>query len=200
MTDNGVATGLGEPTLDTMLAAGFRRDPELFTSVYERYFRAVYRYVAGRLDVQVADDIAAETFLVAFGQRDRFDPVRGSLRAWLLGIATNLVARYRRTEARHYAALARAMPEPTVGSHENRVVASVAAASMRPQLARALAGLSPGERDVVLLVALGQLSHKEVAQALGISSGTVGSRLSRARAKLHQAIGREAIDGRETDR
>jgi RNA polymerase sigma factor (sigma-70 family) len=195
MTEAGASAGLGEQAPDAMLAAGFQRDPELFTWVYERYFRAVYRYVAGRLDVQVADDIAAETFVVAFGQRDRFDAGRGSLRAWLFGIATNLVARYRRAEARHYAALARAVPEPAAASHESRVVAWVAAAGMRAQLARALAGLSPGERDVVLLVALGQLSHQEVAQALGISSGTVGSRLSRARAKLHRAIDREAIDG-----
>jgi RNA polymerase sigma factor (sigma-70 family) len=186
---------LGERAQDALLAAGFRRDPELFTAVYERYFRAIYRYVAGRLDVQVADDIAAETFLVAFGQRDRFDPGRGSLQAWLFGIATNLVARYRRAEARHYRALARAVPEPAAGSHESRVVALVAASGRRAQLARALAGLSPEQRDVVLLVALGQLSHEEVAQALGISVGTVGSRLSRARAKLRHAIDEEAIDG-----
>jgi RNA polymerase sigma factor (sigma-70 family) len=195
MTEAGAGAGLGQQAPDAVLAAGFQRDPELFTWVYEQYFRAVYRYVAGRLDVQVADDIAAETFVVAFGKRDRFDPGLGSLQAWLFGIATNLVARYRRAEARHYAALARAVPEPAVGSHESQVVASVAAAGMRAQLARALAGLSPGERDVVLLVALGQLSHEEVAQALGISSGTVGSRLSRARARLQQVIDREAIDG-----
>jgi RNA polymerase sigma factor (sigma-70 family) len=70
---------------------------------------------------------------------------------------------------------------PSVGSHEDRVVAKVAARRLLPQLLAALAGLSQGERDVVLLVALGQLSHEEVAQALGISAGTVGSRLSRAR-------------------
>lgn len=52
------------------------------------------------------------------------------------------------------------------------------------ELLAALAGLPQGERDVVLLVALGQLSHEEVAQALGISAGTVGSRLSRARDSL----------------
>ncbi len=43
-----------------------------------------------------------ETFLVAFGDRARFDPRRGGLRPWLFGIATNLVARHRRKEARHY--------------------------------------------------------------------------------------------------
>lgn len=88
--------------------------------------------MAGRLDVQAAEDIAAETFLVAFGQRDRFDPGRGSLRPWLFGIATNLVARHRRKEARHYRALARTAAEPAADSHENRVVTSVAAQRMQP--------------------------------------------------------------------
>jgi RNA polymerase sigma factor (sigma-70 family) len=179
------------------LVAGFRADPERFTAVYDRYFRDIYRYVAGRLDVQAADDVAAETFLVAFGRRGRFDPARGGLRPWLFGIATNLVARHRRAEARHLRALAGAGAASgrPADSHEARVVAAVAAQRQQPQLARALAQLTAGERDVVLLVALSQLSHDEVAQALGISYGTVGSRLSRARSKLQKAIEEEAIDG-----
>jgi RNA polymerase sigma-70 factor (ECF subfamily) len=145
--------------------------------------------------VQVAEDIAAETFCLAFGQRDRFDPQRGSLRGWLFGIATNLVAQHRRKEARRYKALARSGADPAVGSHEDRVVTEVTAGRMRPQLAKALTALSPGERDVVLLVALAELTYDEVADALGISSGTVGSRLSRARKKLHNAIRPEAFRG-----
>jgi RNA polymerase sigma factor (sigma-70 family) len=66
---------------------------------------------------------------------------------------------------------------------------------MRPLLAAGLAALSPGERDVLLLVALSQLSHEDVAQALGISYGTVGSRLSRARKKLHSVVEQEAGNG-----
>jgi RNA polymerase sigma-70 factor (ECF subfamily) len=172
--------------------ARFREDPELFTDVHDRYFRDIHGYVAGRLGTQAADDVTAETFCVAFGQRARFDPERGNLRAWLFGIATNLIARHRRNEARRYKALARAVPEPDAGSHENRVVTAIAA---RPQLAKALASLSRGERDAVLLVALGQLSYEEVAEALSISRGTVGSRLSRARKKLHNAIDQEALNG-----
>jgi RNA polymerase sigma factor (sigma-70 family) len=190
-----VTADLGGQVDDAELATRFRRDPELFTDVYDLYFRAIYRYVAARLDVQTAEDIAAETFLVAFAQRDRFDPQRGSLRPWLFGIATNLVARHRRKEARHYQALARTGAGPAADSHEDRVVAAVAAQRMQPQLAVALAELSQGERDVVLLVALSQLSREEVAQALGISNGTVGSRLSRARKRLRITIDGEALDG-----
>ena len=115
-----MTAGLGEPVSDTELAARFQRDPEMFTVVYDRYARDIFRYVGSRLGAQAADDIAAETFLVAFGQRDRFDPSRGSWRPWLFGIATNLVARHRRKEARHYMALARIGAEPPPEGLENR--------------------------------------------------------------------------------
>lgn len=186
---------VGEQVAGAELAARFRRDPETFTAVYDRYIRDIHRYVAGRLDAQAAEDLAAETFCVAFDRRDRFDPERGGLRPWLFGIATTLVAGHRRKEARHYRALARLGTEPATDSHENRVVASVAAQRMRPQLAKALAALAPGERDVVLLVALGELSYEEVAEALGIAPGTVGSRLTRARTKLHDVIDQETNHG-----
>jgi RNA polymerase sigma factor (sigma-70 family) len=186
---------LGGPVTDAELVACFQRDPEMFTAVYDRYIHDVYRYVGSRLGAQAADDIAAETFLVAFGQRDRFDPGRGSLRPWLFGIATNLVARHRRKEARRYTALARIGAEPPPDGHENRVISALTAKRLQPQLARALTRLSQGERDVILLVALSELSHEEVSEALGISYGTVCSRLSRARKKLRNMIDQEEVDG-----
>ncbi|MEV5704585.1 RNA polymerase sigma factor [Actinoallomurus sp. NPDC052274] len=179
---------------DADLVREYRRDPDEFTAVYDRYFGDVHRYVAGRLDTQVADDIAAETFLVAFRKRERFDPARGALRPWLFGIATKLVAQHRRVEARHYDTLARARTAPDDHGHENEVVTAVAAAGLQPQLARALAALTRKERDVLLLVALADFSHEEVAQALRIPYGTVGSRLNRARKKLRTALEKE-IDG-----
>lgn len=189
-----MTAGTGERVTDAELAARFLREPELFTEVHDRYFAAIHRYVAGRLDAQTAEDIAADTFLVAFDRRATFDAGRGALRVWLFGIATNLVARHRRKEARHYRALARVGVPQAAEGHENRVVASVAARRLLPQLAKALSGLSTGERDVLLLVALGQLGYEEVAAALGVSSGTVGSRLSRARKKLNSVLTRETFD------
>ncbi|MEU1723630.1 RNA polymerase sigma factor [Actinomadura sp. ATCC 39365] len=132
----------GEQLTDAELAARYRRDPELFTLVHDRHFRDIYLYVAGRLDTQIAEDITAETFLLAFDHRDRFDPERGGLRPWLFGLATNLIARHRRKEIRHYRALARLGPEPVLEGHENRVVASVTAQGMQPYLARALARMA----------------------------------------------------------
>jgi len=70
-------------------------------------------------------------------------------------------------------------------------VSVVAAEGMRPQLAGALAKLSREEQDVLLLVALADLSHDEISHALGIPYGTVGSRLNRARRKIRAALGQE---------
>jgi RNA polymerase sigma-70 factor (ECF subfamily) len=183
---------------DVSASLGTRESPKVatadstgFTGLYDQYYRDVYRYVAGRLGPDVADDIAADTFLIAFRRRDSFDVTRGAVRAWLLGIATNLVAQHRRKEIRRYRAMARARADDHIHSHESRVIDQVDAEGLQPRIAKALAGLSTGDRDVLLLVGLGELSHEEVAQALGIPYGTVGSRLSRARKKVRTALGLE---------
>lgn len=73
--------------------------------------------------------------------------------------------------------------------HAERVDEWVSAQGLRGRLAGAIAGLSGGDRDVLLLVALAELSHQEVAAALDIPYGTVGSRLNRARRKVRAALG-----------
>lgn len=179
---------------DALLIERSRDEADAFTGIYDRYLLVIHRYVAGRVGSQVADDLAAEAFLVAFRGRARFDPARGAVRPWLFGIATNLIARHRRAEARHYRTVALAGAESVTASDEGTQVLEMAAAEgLQPRLARALAALPRHERDVVLLVALGDLSHGEIAQALGVSYGTVGSRLSRARAKLRTALHQEVL-------
>ncbi|MEV7548685.1 RNA polymerase sigma factor [Amycolatopsis sp. NPDC089917] len=163
---------------------------EDFVEVHDRCFAAVYRYVASRLGIQAAEDVTAETFLVAFDRREAFDATRGEVRSWLFGIATNLISRHRRQEARHLRAVQRLEARPVEG-HESRVVSSLPS----PRLAKALARLTRGERDVLLLVALAELDYVEVAEALGVPTGTVGSRLSRARKKLAPILAQEALDG-----
>ncbi|WP_431933689.1 RNA polymerase sigma factor [Nonomuraea jabiensis] len=165
------------------------RHPDRFGAVFDRYFASIHRYVHLRLGESAADDLAAETFLRAFRSRDRFDLTCSSARPWLYGIASNLVAEHRRGEARRYRALARSADAAEIASHDERVVQRVSAAVMQPRLAAGLARLSAGDRDVLLLVACAQLSYGEVAEALGIPQGTVGSRLNRARKKLRKIIG-----------
>src|SRR5688572_18406388 len=74
--------------------------PEAFGAVFDACFGEIHRYVAQRLGTDQAEDVVAETFLVAFRKRDSYDPSRASVRAWLYGIATNLVGRHRRLEVR----------------------------------------------------------------------------------------------------
>ena len=173
---------------DGELLARSRADPECFAALFDRYFAALHGYAARRLGGAGGDDVAAETFLVAFRQRDRFDPARGTVRAWLYGIATNLIREHRRAEERGYRAYARAAAEPAYSGDVDRADARVTAEAARDSLVAALAGLPPGDRDVLLLVVWGQLSHEEVASALGIPVGTVGSRLHRVRRRLRAAL------------
>ncbi|MGP3960965.1 RNA polymerase sigma factor [Nonomuraea sp. 3N208] len=175
---------------DATLVEQSRRFPDRFAVLYDCYFPEIYRYVAGRLGTQVADDLAAETFLVAFRKRESFDGARGQVRAWLYGIATNLVAQHRRSEARRLQALQRTPVERlTDTGHEDLVAQRLAAAGVQGQLASALAVLSEADRDVLILTALAGLGYEEIAQALDIPLGTVGSRLNRARRKLRSALG-----------
>ncbi|GAA3803265.1 RNA polymerase sigma factor [Sphaerisporangium flaviroseum] len=160
-----------------------------FSAVFDAHFNEIYGYIVQRLGHGQAEDVVAETFLAAFRKRARYDPARASIRTWLFGIATNLIGKHRRTEARALRAMARhGLPVDSPG-HEERVTAQLSAETLRPALAKAIAGLGRGERDVLLLAALAGLSHEEIANALGIAYGTVGSRLSRARTKIRAALG-----------
>ncbi|MGW5687135.1 RNA polymerase sigma factor [Nonomuraea sp. NPDC003754] len=165
--------------------------------VFDAHFAEIHRYIARRLSVDAADDLAAEVFLVAV--RGGYDSSRGEVRPWLYGIATNLISRHRRTEIRRWKALSRTA-EREAEDHEDATLTRVAAGELTGRLAGALAGLNRGDRDVVLLVALGGLTHLEVAAALEIPYGTVASRLNRARKQLRKALGdinplKEAHDG-----
>ncbi|MVZ98997.1 sigma-70 family RNA polymerase sigma factor [Actinomadura sp. LD22] len=166
------------------------RDPDRFGEVFDAHFAEIHGYAAKRLGPDAASDVASQTFLEAFRRRDRYDPARAAVRTWLYGIATNLIAKHRRSEVRALRARARLGPGDAPGEgHADVVDARVSAQGLRGRLAGAIAALPAGERDVLLLVALADLSHEEVAAALGVPYGTVGSRLSRARKKVREALG-----------
>ncbi|MER5621687.1 RNA polymerase sigma factor [Streptosporangium sp. NPDC002544] len=177
-------------------------ESERFSAIFDTYFGEIHRYVAQRLGTDAAEDIVAETFLTAFRKRAQYDPSRAGVRAWLYGIATNLIGRHRRVEVRTLRALGRHGPDPDTPGHEEHVAVRVSAESLRPSLAAALAGLHQRDRDVLLLVALAGLSHEEIATALGIPYGTVGSRLNRARKKLRATLGETnpMLESEEADR
>jgi RNA polymerase sigma factor (sigma-70 family) len=177
-----------DPDDDARLLESSVREPHQFTLVFDRYFPQVHSYIARRLGSDLADDLSSETFLIAFRQRDRFDGRTGVVRAWLYGIATNLIRRHRRDEVRAWRAAAKLPALTTAAGHEDRITAQVTAQGVGRQLARALAKVSAKDREVLMLVALGELSYEEVAAALGIAYGTVCSRLSRARRVVREGL------------
>ncbi|QFZ22234.1 RNA polymerase sigma factor [Saccharothrix syringae] len=174
---------------DAEVIARSGQEPGAFAVLFDRHAAHVRRYLARRLGDQVADDLVAETFLVAFDKRGRYDRDRPDARPWLYGIATNLVGQHRRAEARRFQHAAATPPAAAEQDHADRVAAEVTAGAVRSALVGALGGLAPEDRDVLLLVAWEQLSYEEVAAALAVPVGTVRSRLHRARRKVRQALG-----------
>jgi RNA polymerase sigma factor (sigma-70 family) len=164
------------------------RDPERFTALFDRYYVEIHGYVARRLGASRAEDVASETFLIAFDRRRRYDVAYPNARPWLYGIASNLIARHRRAEVRRYRALSRADATQTVDGHDERVAGRLDARALRGRLAAALADVADRDREVLLLVAWAQLSLEEAARALGIPAGTARSRLHRARTKTRAAL------------
>jgi RNA polymerase sigma factor (sigma-70 family) len=164
------------------------QDAEAFGELFERHADELHRYAGRRVGVEVADDLLGETFAIAFQHRVQYDVSRPDARPWLYGIATNLLNRHRRAEARRLRAMSRTVEPAAVDPIAEQVQAKVGAQAARAQLLAALCRLSAQHRDVVLLTAWAELDYEEIAEALGIPLGTVRSRLHRARRELQQAM------------
>lgn len=145
----------------------------------------IVAYAARRVGPIVGRDVVADTFRVALERLDTFDPSRGDERAWLFGIATNVLRRHWRTEERRLQAQARAVAlearqiDPLIA-----VVDSMDARRVFDRVAAAVANLDPEDRDLLVLVAWEHMTSREVAAVLGIPAGTVRSRLRRIRRQL----------------
>ncbi|OZV77650.1 hypothetical protein CA850_21990 [Micromonospora echinospora] len=174
-------------TTPTRTPAG--ADPADLAGMFERYARDLLRYCTRRVGEQLAEDVVAETFLIAYERRDRYDRARGELLPWLYGIATNLLRRHRRTEIRALRLAARAGPE--VEGPLRRTAERVDAERAVARLSAVLAGLPRRQRDVLFLYAVAELEYAEIATALDIPLGSVQSALHRARSKVRAALATE---------
>lgn len=153
-------------------------DPSLFGTLYDRHHLAVFRYVRSRLGTR-ADDVVGDTFAEAFRTRAKFDDrCDGCALPWLLGIATNRIGRAREAERRWLRA-----HDSSAGATDafEDADARLNAERLAPWLHDALAALRRRDREALLLHVAGELSVEEVAAALEVPTGTVKSRLHRAR-------------------
>jgi RNA polymerase sigma-70 factor (ECF subfamily) len=165
-------------------------EPTAFEEIFDRHFAAVHRYLHRRAGRDLADELAAETFAVAFESRAGCRSQASAL-PWLYGIATNLLRRRRRTERRRLRAYGRSGVDRWV-DYEDEAAARVDTSALGPELARALAAMRARERDALLLYALADLSYEQIAVALDVPVGTVRTWLHRARAVAQRELASKA--------
>jgi len=163
-------------------------DPEQFAILVRRHAAAIQRYVTRRIGREAAEDVVAETFLVAFRQRGSYTCDGRDCLPWLYGIATRLTHRHWRSETKQLHLLARTGVDPVTEPFTDRVDAEVTADAAKARLAAAVARLPASQRDALLLLVWADLSYDEIARATGVPMGTVQSRISRARRRLRQQL------------
>lgn len=173
------------------------RERDAFERFYLDHVDSVVRFAASRSRSgnEVADVVAA-TFVRAIEHADRYEPSKGSPRAWLLGICANVHADWYRRSARERTLLERLQHQVPVTTDDlDRFEAQMAAAQQQPELRRAMADLAPNNRAVLHLVAIDGFTTKEAAEALGISYGAARVRLFRARREIRGALSHHAPGG-----
>jgi RNA polymerase sigma factor (sigma-70 family) len=171
---------------DAELVPNLGRDPAALEEFYRRHVLALTRYATRQIgDAHGADDLVATVFLAAIESVDRYDPARGAARAWLFGIAANLIGTHHRRAAAERRATARLHGQRPVQRDElDRVEEAIDASRRTGPPVAALRLLPAAERELLALVLDQDLTVPEAAAALGIRPGTARMRLARARARL----------------
>jgi RNA polymerase sigma-70 factor (ECF subfamily) len=151
---------------------------ERFSVLYEDSYGAIHAYACRRAGREAADEIAAETFLVAWR---KFDAMPAEPLPWLYGVARNVLLRYHSEQARRqrvWAALERERSWSALRSQDGD----------DPGLREAWEQLSAMDREVLALVGWEQLSVADAACALGCSAPVFSVRLYRARRRLERLL------------
>jgi RNA polymerase sigma factor (sigma-70 family) len=149
-----------------------------FEALYDAHASAVLAYARRRCGGGDAEDVLAETFLVAWRRRDE---VPDDALPWLYAVAGNVVRNRLRSERRRTALTARLAAEPALTPEPD---------APDPQLREALARLKPIDREALLLTAWEGLEPDRAAQAAGCSRTTFNVRLHRARRRLAKELER----------
>jgi RNA polymerase sigma-70 factor (ECF subfamily) len=162
-----------------------------FERVYRSQVGAVTAYFARRSrEPQTVADLTADTFLEAMRSFASFDPRRGDVRPWLFAIARHVYAKHSERGTRERDAAARHGGRRALDADETEELERrIDAARRGRELVRRLSALPPLDREAIELVDIAELTPKEAAAVLGVSSGGLRVRLSRARARLRKEHG-----------
>jgi RNA polymerase sigma-70 factor (ECF subfamily) len=151
---------------------------QALTGLYEQYAGAVHRYALRRSDRQIAEEVTAQVFVVAWRRRSE---IPADALPWLYGVARRALAEQRRGEARR-----RRLSERLRSAAVDEV--STAPELRDHGLAEALRRLSPTDREVLLLRYWEELELAQIACATDCSRGTMSVRLHRARLRLRREL------------
>ncbi|MES9539942.1 sigma-70 family RNA polymerase sigma factor [Actinomadura sp. NPDC000600] len=175
---------------DPVDVTAIARDPAALEVFYRRHVADVTRFVARRIsDPHTVDDLTTEVFLAAIDSAERYQAGRGSPRAWLLGIARNVVAAEWRRHAGELDKAQRAGGRRYLdGDDIARLEEQIDAERVARGLHALLSVLPERLRSVIELVDLDGLTLAETATALNIRAGTARVRLHRARKRLKAAF------------
>ncbi|SDI42844.1 RNA polymerase sigma-70 factor, ECF subfamily [Sinosporangium album] len=163
-------------------------DPVALEAFYRRHVDDVMRFVVRRVsDPHVAADLTSDIFMAVLDSAHTYVPGRGSEVAWLYGIARNVVSGHHRrsvleAQANSRVVGRRLMDDDDLVRMEERIDAERRLRDAR----QVMADLPEGERAVLELVAIDQLTVTEAASALGIRKVTARVRLHRARRALEK--------------
>lgn len=177
------------PKSETELVRGARRgDESAFADIYQRHRSAVFQF-SWRLSgsFPIAEDVTQECFL-ALLQGAAFDGDRGGLRAYLLGIARNLLKRRLRISEREVEEL-----DETMASID--VLGDLLTAERSELVSRAVAQLPLLQREAIVLFTYEEMSLEEISAIMHADVGAVKSRLRRARESLHAILARLLAQG-----
>lgn len=159
-------------------------DVEVARQVVQLYGPAMLRVALALCPrTEEAEEIVQDAFLLALRSASTFDPRRGDLKAWLVGVTANRARQVGRRSGRYQRFLARLSREPYAIS---------APASSNGDLGlarRRLAGLPAREREAFVLMDIEDLTSREAAQIMGVSDSTVRVLAARARARLQDSHG-----------
>lgn len=154
-------------------------DESRFRRLYDDHAGAVHRFALRRAGPNTADDVLAETFLVAWRRLDEVPADRE--RAWLLTTARWVLSEASRSRRRREGLISR-LPVPPHEPDPAPAVADVL------DVRQALARLSERDQEVLRLIEWDQLTHAEAAEILGCGAAALSVRLRRARTRLARAL------------
>ena len=180
---------------DAELIVASRRDPAAFRELYDRWADKLLAYFYRRvLDPEVAADLLAETFAVAYERRKRFRNVGKPGGAWLYGIAAKELSHwFRRQEVERRAVRRLGVEVPALDDESiARIEALADIEHHREALAAALDQMTGGEREAVELRVVSELGYDEIAARLDCTEGAARRRVHRGLARLNNLMQMEA--------